>query len=327
MGGARTSDTMQGMCFAETRGWAWLKQCAALMGWEGEGPALRCCFKRRTNKSNIPFTDPSLNAIWRGTLITHQIFIQLLRLSGGFVSELWDTCGLKLEHVSLDLMHVGDLGILLVLFGNVFFELFQACGGLVTKPEAMMSDLLALIKSASKAIGQDRPPINAFKFSMLKDKAKAPVLKLKAAESRHMLPVLLYILENYFIQDTAHKIARYTCVKKIALFYEEMRKPDTFFDGVRAAKLAREHLILYADLGRHARESLDHQRTGFLMWRWIPKHHLFSHFEQQVFRLGSPAGNWCYWDESAIGECARVAESCHSKTLHRLIMRKHRIEW
>ena len=47
---------------------------------------------------------------------------------------------------------------------------------------------------------------------------------------------------------------------------------------------------------------------------------------EKGMRLGSPAANWCYQDEGAIGECVLVAESCHSNTLHRLIMQKSRID-
>ena len=58
------------------------------------------------------------------TELTHQVFIQLLRLSGGYISPMWDIIGLKVEHVTLDLMHIGDLGILLHLYGNIFWKLF-----------------------------------------------------------------------------------------------------------------------------------------------------------------------------------------------------------
>ena len=124
-------------------------------------------------------------------------------------------------------------------------------GGLITKPNATMSDLNLLIKSASKAIGQTRPPINRFTFPMLKsDKSTHPLLKLKAAESRYMLPVLLHILEMYFPMDTDHKRVRHRCVQKICQFYVMMKLPEEIFDGVACGKLAREHLLLYADLSR-----------------------------------------------------------------------------
>ena len=46
-----------------------------------------------------------------------------------------------------------------------------------------------------------------------------------------------------------------------------------------------------------------------VLYRFYPKHHLLS---------GNPALNWCYGDESAIGDAIKVAESAHPATLHRL---------
>ena len=53
-----------------------------------------------------------------------------------------------------------------------------------------------------------------------------------------------------------------------------------------------------------------------VLYRFYPKHHLLS---------GNPALNWCYGDESAIGDAIKVAESGHAATLHRLVMVKQRV--
>ena len=114
-------------------------------------------------------------------------------------------------------------------------------------------------------------------------------------------------------------------LKLIAEMYTEMRIPAPAFNGAKVSSLARKHLILYSDLGRRYLESRMHLDEGWLMWRWYPKHHLFSPFEAKVATAGSPADCWCYADESAIGEAIVLAETCHSSTLHRLVIEKHRL--
>ena len=160
---------------------------------------------------------------------------------------------------------------------------------------------------------------------MIRSAGKSPKLKIKAAESRYMLPVIRFILENYFPVNTDYLRLRLQCVVAVDEMYKLMRVPDAEFDGLLVAKFARQHLILYGELGKIALETCQHQQSGWILWRWYPKHHLFSHFETQVAQSGSPSESWCYRDESAIGDCVHVAESCHPNTLHRLVIDKHRI--
>ena len=253
-------------------------------------------------------------------MLPHNVFMQLCILQGQYVSGLYDIPGITLDVVSIDLMHTGDLGVLLFLYGNVLWELFVQIGGTAGDPGEALGDLMTMIKSASKAVGQERPPFNKLTLGMLKQPGKSPALKAKAAESRYMLPVILYILETYFKVCTDHEILRHRCVQTISDMYKKMRPaPGEVFDGAAVGKLARQHLILYTELARESLESRRHLTDGWVMWRWMPKHHLFNHFEGQVAVSGSPAECWCYMDESAIGEAVKVAESCHASTLHKLV--------
>ena len=130
------------------------------------------------------------------------------------------------------------------------------------------------------------------------------------------------MLEKYFKPDNDHETLRIQCVIALSDFYESMlAKP---FRGGVTADLGRKHLILYAELCKEAAGD-----TGKMpvLWKWYPKHHQFSHLcEDQVRDCGNPMDHWCYADEDAIGQAVHVAESGHAKTLHRLVIEKHRIE-
>ena len=188
-----------------------------------------------------------------------------------------------------------------------------------------LGELMELIKSGAKALKMGRSPINKLTMQMVKEPSKSPKLKVKAAESRHLLPIVRHILERYFPQDTEHKRLRYDCIVALDDMYKEMRKPVGVFQGPTASMLGRRHLILYRELVKEAIESRGHQQQGWLLWKWYPKHHLFSHLEKEICLSGNPAHNWCYADESAIGDAVHIAETCHASTLHRLVIEKHRI--
>ena len=305
--------------------WQWLKAAFALCGWTPEGIMGHICHKCFANTSTLPFTDPSLAALWRNHILTHEVYIQHCYAQNHYVSPVFNIPGLRIEHFSVDLMHTGDLGILLYLFANVFFEIFIAIGGLLSKPGPALADIRLMILSASKAVGQARPPINRLTLSMFYSPGNTLKMKIKAAESRYMLPCVLHILEHFMPQDTAHDQLRYHCVRTIKQMYDLMRVPPNEFRGQAVATLARKHLLLYADLSKESLDDRRHLVHGICHWKWVPKHHLFSHFEQQICNCGNPAEHWCYADESLIGEIAQVCEGCHPNTLHRLVIQKTRI--
>ena len=93
---------------------------------------------------------------------------------------------------------------------------------------------------------------------------KSPKLKIKAAESRYMLPCMVHILENYIPQDTPHKVLRYQCIKAISKMYKCMEP----FKGEDVAERGRKYLLLYAELGKEALRERAHIESGWVHWRW-----------------------------------------------------------
>ena len=84
-------------------------------------------------------------------------------------------------------------------------------------------------------------------------------------------------------------------------------------------RFGQRYLLLYSELTREAISKGD-----FVHWRIYPKHHMLDHcIGSQLATHGNAMDVWCYEDESEIGWAARVAESGHPSTLHRLVMEKH----
>ena len=312
----------RGCCIQKRADWQFYKQALSLVGWQPEGPLKRCCPCCFANWTTFPFTDPSMSALWRKHRLTHRVFLQMMLLDNKVVSPLFDFC--RLEHITVDLMHCGDLGVLPYSYGNVFLEIFKEIGGTTSQPGPALADIMTMVRSGAKALDQDRPPINKLTMTMITaGGGKSPKLKVKAAEARYLLPIVQHILEHYVAMDTPHKVLRYQCIKAIATMYKQMKAEP--FKGEDVAEWGRKYLLLYAELGKEALRERAHIEDGWVHWRWYPKHHQFSHFEEQVKVSGSPHLNWNYADESFIGECVNIAEQGHPRTLHRLLADKMRI--
>ena len=142
-------------------------------------------------------------------------------LTAIFLSELFSLPGLVIEMFSADLMHVADLGINQYLLACVIWELlFVEWGGSVTDPEPVLARFLSVLRLASKQCGFNQPPINTLTMGMLRNTPhSAPKMKVKAAESRHLLKCLVWILQNFFPSDTNHRTLRLqACMKMQEMF-------------------------------------------------------------------------------------------------------------
>ena len=67
----------------------------------------------------------------------------------------------------------------------------------MTKPTQALSDLMIMVDASVRAIDElSQRPLTNITVNMIKRTGKAPRLRAKAGESRHMVPVVLYILKK-----------------------------------------------------------------------------------------------------------------------------------
>ena len=299
--------------------WAWMKQAFGLTGWKGEGKNGRVCWKCMADKCDHPFTDMALGAAWRRTMITHAGFLGYSLLTGSMLSNIFSIPGFQVDYMSFDYMHACDLGIAQYMLGNVLWEVFLQFGGQIQNPKKAVAEILVMIKHCSKIIDQKESPINSLTLPMIKATGKAPKCKTKAAETRHMVPVVLRLL-SYLPRDTRHDKLRYDCLFFMNAVYEEMYNwgPGS---GDRIAEYGRRHCVLYTELNREAHANMD-----FLFWQTMPKHHMYLHcVEHQIKTAGNPKHHWCYGDEAEIGAAALKAESGHVLGLNRFLVLSYRL--
>ena len=231
---------------------------------------------------------------------------------------IWSWLGFTINMCEWDWMHAADLGATPVTLGNVYEELFLFLGGTRKHPLEACGKLLDMIKIASKELDMKQPPIYHLEYTQIRASPdSAPKLKVKAAEARHMVPVTHFILKRFFPLASDHEFLRFRCIDALHKCYIELHKwgPNS------SATLGHEgkyFCMLYNQLNLDA---LRRSPRG-LLWRMYPKFHIFIHLCESGY---DPKTTWNYSDESAIGQGALVAESCHPATLSVEFIEKHRV--
>jgi hypothetical protein len=137
-----------------------------------------------------------------------------------------------------------------------------------------------------------------------------------------MLYVLDFMLSHFFPAVSYRDKLRLQCASTLVDMYREMEKwgPES---GTKVASLARRHLLLYSELSSSAEASCVVAKGK--SWKLYPKRHMLQHcIEDQVSLAGNPRDHWTYADESCIGQIAKLAEKCHSGTVHRVVMLRYR---
>ena len=296
--------------------WAWIKQSLGLRGWRGEGTDRQICWLCPASlQGACPCYDFRSNADWVQSLTTMAQYWTATRFQDVFVSTLWSIPGMTILNVEPDFMHCSCLGIVQYLNGNVLWELFVQAGGTRTNWKGACGQLMGMIRTAAKELHMD-PPISQLTIGMIRGK-RGPKAKLKAAEGRYLLKVLVYILPNYYSCETDHELLRFRSASFLKRVYDEL---DHWQDGGESTRrledLGRRHLLLYAELSNEAELASE----GALEWRLFPKHHLFAHCTRG--QLTNPKSTWAYRLEGEIGKCVEIAAGCNVLHMQTMFIRR-----
>ena len=141
--------------------WSFHKTVLRMCGWRGEGALKRCCFKCLANFTNFPYTAVDFMAPWRPTLLTHRMYKEMVLGAGLCMSGVFNIPGVRLQHITPDLMHTSCLGIVPYLLGCIIWELvYIEMGATQKNPDDALSQFVVFIRIASKRMGQGGFPIN-----------------------------------------------------------------------------------------------------------------------------------------------------------------------
>jgi hypothetical protein len=151
--------------------------------------------------------DYSMYVDWRKTMVTMCEYWRSVAVENTYVSKIWSIPGMHISYFKADWMHVGCLGVVSYMLGCIFWELFyDDFGGRLNSPpqkgREACNRIMNMINLASSAMGIE-PPLRNVTPTMIRASATSkPKMKTKAAEGRRLVPIVLYILENYVVVTT-----------------------------------------------------------------------------------------------------------------------------
>ena len=215
-------------------------------------------------------------------------------------------------HAPGDLMHTGDLGVVCWLFGAVFWELIYD-GPLAGTIGHRLDQLFALIQSVYDELATTSR-LGQLKRSMFERAGQFPCLSAKAAEARHLVPVMAIILERLDSGSDRdghrHAAAKALC-DMYEIFYAHGRcLPAGAAD--RAVACVNAFFEHNTWLMRHATDN------ARLLYHMVTKTHMLFHIAD-LSRWMNPRYIWCYSSEAFMKDVVSAARSSIASTPKHLL--------
>ena len=174
--------------------------------------------------------------------------------------------------------------------------------------------MLSMIEAASNAL-QIEPPIFELTRGMIRATATAPPrMRVKAAEGRHLLKALRFILANFMPRSETHDVVRLQCVEALCRCFDCIGSNWTEDTPPLLAANARQFLASKVELHRTA--------SSDALWKLYPKHHHMVHLSE---RGVNPVQLWNYFDESEIVRASLMAEKVHPTVVARRLVENERV--
>ena len=226
--------------------------------------------------------------------------------------------GVRFEHLTLDILHVLDLGVCAILVGTIVYRILQD-GSLFKNPRTLPGMLRAMpalnLKlrlwqlggaRSRRAQGITEQPSEARRLTLKmltvsSATGSRPKLKYKGAECRGLLPFALSLLRPRVVRSTQAKNLHGK---------ELMAAAKALLQAYRAMDAAGQNLVP-EDLHRPlVRCGVKSRAAGVNM---VPKYHLLPHLGTRVRFSGNPRLHSCYEDESFYLDMVRIAQSTSIK--------------
>ena len=236
-----------------------------------------------------------------------------------YVCPLFTIEGFGVESLTLDVMHVLDLGVCQWMIGRIFrlfmsknFAMCDATHAYVQDNENLkhLRRRMWAFYKKNPADGNTMSTINKLTFKML-GKKQLPKLNCKAAEARHILGLcpLLFQENADLVAGPQDRLLQQSCLALVEV-YRIMREEDRRMSAVGL---------------RSFREAMC---TCLITWKMsgghmVPKHHFAWHLVERAAENGNPRFSWTYSDEQENRAMGTVAKSLwNGPTWYRSFLQK-----
>ena len=293
--------------------WEFYKQAFHFPAWNTK--INMCYLCRASNDHNeLTFSDFSDDAGWRQTIWTHEKYMRHVRRSALAIPILLSYVhGLRLECVTVDVLHTIDLGITSRILGSLLVVLVLKRGVLggsnIPEKLQMLQARLKAWYSRAQVTSKYR---GKFTRDRLYDAAGFPQLSGKAAALRHMSRFVLELMSS-FCDGSDHDKLMLSMIQLLVRFYEILDTNSMYFSREvieEVAFIGDSVAKMYGILANTA------YAQKVKLWKVTPKLHMWLHLTLwQVALWGNPRFWWTYPDEDLVGVMMEVASSVHPRTL------------
>ena len=226
--------------------------------------------------------------------------------------------GFSIESLHLDAMHILDLGVSQHLVGAVFRRLIDNNFAGSDHPYVQMRRMANLqhlrrrLRKYYNSVKTERGRMTRISRLSLKmlGKPSQPCLHAKAAETRHLVPLLSKLCRENPTKLGANAAYLTRACNELNNFYNCMNSNGR-------------------DMSPGALRILETSMARFLAsWRaWgghmVPKHHMAWHMAQRARQHGNPKYYWTYPDESENRTMSAVAKVLHGgKTFYQAFLQR-----
>ncbi len=279
--------------------WAWYKAVMSFGGWAAKEICWLCQASQEDGEA--PFQEVDGHARWRRLRYKPGEFLRKMRQAGIILSPLLSCPGMKLDYLTIDVLHALDLGFACDALGSFFWSLVSVRSSFLdgTIIAERVTSLWKRINALYKANATECRMQTLTKDMLIKKKKGAkPKLRTKGGETRHLAPIALHIATDMLaVDDSPYWSTIRQMLSRLFDFY--MALTVVPFVPKACSTACRECLILCKALGT--------QCDG--LWPMKPKVHMWQELAEYVaFTLGNPAF-WCYKDEDFVGVVAAIASS------------------
>jgi hypothetical protein len=292
--------------------WAFYKEVFYFPAWNGATEMCWLCRASSTNR-DLLWTDVREEAGWRNTFWTHELYLAHRRAQGLAIPILLLFCaGLRLECISIDTLHIVDLGLTAHIVGNVlwlFTIIRNVFRGRTNKERINLLevDLRKWEKEHPSSSSKIQGKLNQ---DRIRTEKQWPKMKAKGAALRHVTAYVLHLAVQFCNGSRYDNLVLSLC-QLICRFYELISRESQF--------LTSEALKELPVIGHRLAEAYTTLSSlsfsaGFKLFKMMPKLHLWEHLTEYPLPL-NPRAFWCYSDEDLMGALVAIAVTCHSSTL------------
>ena len=277
-----------------------------------------CCWmcQASPHPGRLCWTDGSRTAGWRGTLRSHEAYIQELHDKGEELPGLFAIKTLRLEGVMADVLHSMDLGLTGHVAGNIMVEAMASGRWAGTKAERLQA-LQHHLDAYYKEVKEQYKIDGKLTQPRVHKAGDWPKFKGKAASTRKLARYSLRLAQE-FNTGSIHDRLRLGVAQSVSRIYDIFAAEPRFLSPAAKAELADLSIVMMGMYGRLAVEALGQEKRA---WKMTAKFHLVQHICEHQSWI-NPRESWCYADEDLQRLLKGVAKSCHPLNTPFMVLHK-----